>query len=138
MLYSIEKIIESTLLWLIARICIAFLFLSSGLAKIFDTQSSFQEIQAAGLEPVWFFNYATAFVLILGSALILLNRYLWLGSGILSLFLLLTIFIVHNFWTMTPPQSNISMYFAFEHVAVIGGLISVSIASHFRKKQFNS
>lgn len=131
---QIEKILESNILWIIARICLSFLFLSSGLAKLFDTENSFQEMIAAGLEPAWLFNYASAFVLLFSSTLLLLNRYLWLGAGAASVFLFLTILIVHNFWTMSGVKADISMYFALEHIAVIGGLMSVSIASHFRHK----
>ncbi len=130
----VKNMLESRWLWLIARCCLAFLFLSSGLAKVLDAENSFQEMRAAGLEPAWLFNYASAIVLLFGAYCILFQKYLWLGAGALSVFLLLTILIVHNFWTMSAPQATISMYFAFEHMAVIGGLISLYIAGHYRNK----
>ncbi len=131
---NIETFLNSRWLWILARCCIAILFLSSGLAKFFDPKQGFQEMIAAGLEPAWFFNYASAFVLVSGATLILINRYVWIGSIALSIFLILTILIVHTFWNMPEPYAKISMYFAIEHIAVIGGLISITMAGHFRQK----
>ncbi|MCT8250304.1 DoxX family protein [Proteus vulgaris] len=129
---SIARILESHALWLIARLLILVLFLSSGLAKIFDYQNSLAEMRAAGLTPDWFFNIATAIILLCSSLLVLFDRYLWLGAGSLALFLFLTIVIVHTFWNMTGEKAMLSMFFAIEHLAVIGGLITTAMASHFR------
>ncbi|MDE5308392.1 DoxX family membrane protein [Providencia stuartii] len=93
----IAKILESNTLWIIARLLILILFISSGLAKVFDYENSLAEMRAAGLHPDWFFNIASAFVLLVGSLLVLFNRLLWLGTGALAVFLFLTIVIVHTF-----------------------------------------
>lgn len=129
---SIARILESRSMWLIARLLILILFLSSGFAKVFDYQNSLGEMRAAGLTPDWFFNIATAIVLLCGSLLVLFDRYLWLGAGALAVFLFLTIVIVHTFWDMTGDKAMLSMFFAIEHLAVIGGLMTTAMASHFR------
>ena len=59
---SIARILESRVLWFIARLLILVLFLSSGFAKVFDYENSLAEMRAAGLNPDWFFNIATAVV----------------------------------------------------------------------------
>lgn len=130
---SIARIIESQTLWIIARILILLLFLSSGFAKVFDYDNSLAEMRAAELSPDWFFNIASAIVLFFGSALVLFDRYLWLGAGALAVFLFLTIVIVHTFWNMAGDNAMLSMYFAIEHISVIGGLIATAIASYFRE-----
>ncbi|MDR0217678.1 MAG: DoxX family protein [Enterobacteriaceae bacterium] len=130
----IEKLLESTWLWVIARILLLFIFISSGLAKIIDFEGGLAEMRAAGLHPDWFFNIASAMVLLFGSLLILFDRFIWLGAGALSVFLLLTIFIVHTFWNFSGEYAKTSLYFALEHTTVIGGLIATAIASHLRKK----
>lgn len=129
---SIACILESRALWIIARLLILVLFLSSGFAKVFDYQNSLAEMRAAGLNPDWFFNIASALVLFAGSMLVLIDRYLWLGAGALATFLFLTIVIVHTFWNMTGDEAMLSMFFAIEHLAVIGGLLTTAMASHFR------
>lgn len=132
--YFIKLSLESQWLWIISRCCVALLFFSSGLSKVLDVNAGFQEMQAAGLEPAWLFNYASALILLVGAYSILFDRHLWLGAALLSIFLALTILIVHTFWNMSGAQANISLYFALEHISVIGGLIGIAIASHFRQQ----
>ncbi|WP_304952543.1 DoxX family protein [Xenorhabdus sp. PB62.4] len=74
------------------------IFISSGLAKLIDFGGGLAEMRAAGLYPDWFFNIASAIVLLSGSLLILFDCFVWLGAGMLSVFLFLTIAIVHTFW----------------------------------------
>lgn len=132
----IAKILESHALWFIARILILTVFVSSGLTKVFNYESSLAEMRAAGLHPDWFFNIASAFVLLAGSLLVFLNRLLWLGAGALAVFLFLTIAVVHTFWIYTGIEAKIAMFWAIEHISVIGGLISIAIAGHFRDLYF--
>lgn len=106
----IAKILESNTLWIIARLLILILFISSGLAKVFDYENSLAEMRAAGLHPDWFFNIASAFVLLVGSLLVLFNRLLWLGTGALAVFLFLTIVIVHTFWSYTGEEAKLAMF----------------------------
>ncbi|AMG68124.1 DoxX family membrane protein [Providencia stuartii] len=132
----IAKILESNTLWIIARLLILILFISSGLAKVFDYENSLAEMRAAGLHPDWFFNIASAFVLLVGSLLVLFNRLLWLGTGALAVFLFLTIVIIHTFWSYTGEEAKLAMFWAIEHTSVIGGLMAVAIAGHFRDLYF--
>ncbi len=128
----IETILESSWLWLIARLCLAIVFVSSGLAKLIDFEGSLEEMRTAGLEPAWLFNIAVAFTLLIGSTLILLDKAVWLGAGILAGFLVLTILIVHTFWNLPEPQAELSLFYALEHSSLIGGLIATAIASRLR------
>lgn len=121
-------------LWITARILIAVVFLSSGMAKLIDFPGALAEMRAAGLQPAWLFNILTATVLIGGSVLVLLDRALWLGAVSLSVFLLLTIAIVHRFWALEEPQATQALYWALEHVSLVGGLVAAAIASRFRKR----
>jgi transmembrane protein len=123
-------ILESKITWLVARILISFVFISGGLAKIFDAQNSIAEIQAIGLEPAIFFNYAVATTLLISALFILFDRYAWLGAVALSVFLLLTIILVHRFWDLPADRATLALYFASEHISVIGGLMATAIASH--------
>lgn len=130
----INTALDSGWLWLLARLCLMVIFISSGLAKLLDVEGGMTEMRAAGLRPDWLFTLASAAVLLIGAALILLNRWVWLGTGMLSVFLILTIAIVHTFWTMSAPRMQISLYFALEHISVIGGLWVTAIASRLRQR----
>lgn len=134
MLRLVDQVTASNGLWWVARILLVVVFVLSGLAKLIDFNGGMEEMQNAGLEPAALFNIAVALTLLAGSLLILLDRFLWLGAGALATFLLLTILVVHRFWSLPEPQATLSMYFAFEHISLIGGLVTAAIASHFRKQ----
>ncbi|WP_404425697.1 DoxX family protein [Thalassospira australica] len=128
----IDAILQSGWLWLIARICMVFVFAASGTAKLIDFDGGVAEMAAAGLSPAWLFNILVVATLLISAVLVLLDRAVWLASGALSVFLVLTILVVHSFWNMEGPKAQISMFFVLEHITVIGGLMAVAIASRLR------
>lgn len=130
----VDKTLDSRWLWIVARILLAVVFLSSGLAKLLDFQGGLAEMRAAGLEPDWLFNMATIAVLLGGSVLLLLDRALALGIGALAVFLVLTILVVHRFWALPQPQAQAAMFWALEHISLVGGLVAAAIASRLRRR----
>lgn len=130
----IDRILSSPALWLAARLFLAVVFVSGGLAKVIDIEGSLAETRAAGLEPAGLFNAAAAIALLFGSLLLLLDRALFLGALILTGFLALTILLVHSFWQQTGPQAQISLYFALEHISLVGGLLLAAIVSTMRRR----
>ncbi|MCL1075271.1 DoxX family protein [Shewanella dokdonensis] len=133
-----HSFLQSRWLWLLARVLLAVVFVSSGLAKLIDFQGGIAEMQHAGLSPAWLFNIATIVTLLGGSALLLADKALWLGAGILAFFLILSIIIVHHFWMLPAERAMPALYIALEHMSVIGGLLAASIASHQRKIYANA
>ncbi|WP_230677261.1 DoxX family protein [Pluralibacter gergoviae] len=134
MLKRVESIMELNGIWIIARTLLATVFLSSGAAKMIDFQGGMSEMRAAGLHPDWLFNIVTALLLLISSLFIILDKALWVGMVALSIFLLLTIVVVHRFWNMPQPDSTQAMFWAVEHVSLVGGLLSAAIASRSRRK----
>ncbi|MBH1444125.1 DoxX family protein [Stenotrophomonas hibiscicola] len=134
----ITTLLDSRVLWFLARLLLAVVFLSSGLAKLLAWDNSVAEMQAAGLQPPVLFNLASAVVLLGGVLCLLLDRLLWLGSGALAVFMLLTIAVVHTFWTKHGAEQQLALFFALEHLSVVGGLICAAIASHARAQKNSS
>ncbi|GAA5101090.1 DoxX family protein [Wohlfahrtiimonas larvae] len=131
----IHRILDSKALWIVARVLLVVIFLSSGLAKLIDFEGGLAEMRSAGLHPPIFFNIATIITLLTGSFLILMNRCVWLASGALSIFMLLTILIVHTFWHNPVEGFEVALFFALEHVTVVGGLIMATIVSRMKEKE---
>jgi len=129
----IDAILQSGWLWLLARICLMIIFIASGAAKLIDFDGGMAEMAAAGLSPAWLFNILVAVTLLVSAVLVLMDRAVWLACGALSVFLLLTIVIVHGFWNMEGPKAQISMFFALEHIGVIGGLMMTAMVSRLRR-----
>lgn len=128
----IDPILQSDALWFTARLCLAVVFIASGAAKLFDFKGGVAEMRAAGLAPARLFNMGVGALMVAGSVLILADRALWLAAAALGVFMLLTIVIVHAFWRLPGPQAKLALFFALEHVSVVGGLIAAAIASHYR------
>jgi transmembrane protein len=131
---SVGYVLDARWLWIAARILLVVVFLLSGLAKLIDFQGAVAEMRAAGLRPAWLFNLITAAVLIGSAVLILFDRALWLGAVSLSVFLFLTIVIVHRFWALEEPHASQAMYWALEHISLVGGLVAAAIASRCRRR----
>jgi transmembrane protein len=110
----------------LARILLTFMYWGSGLSKLIDFNGGVAEMAHFGLEPAAAFNIAVIITQLGGSALIILNRWTWLGAGALAVFTALTIPIAHTFWAMEEPFKTIEFYVVMEHITVIGGLMVVA------------
>lgn len=112
---------------LLARVALTFAFWSSGFAKMFDFHAAIAEMERYGVLPAAPMALAVIAVQLGGSALVISNRHVWLGAGMLGVFTALTIPVAHPFWSMTGEQAFVEMLFAFEHISVIGGLMTIAI-----------
>jgi transmembrane protein len=103
-------------------------FWFSGLSKLLFFDTGVAEMARAGVQPSAAFNVATFVVQLVGSALIILNRGAWLGSGALGSFTALPILLVHRFWAIADePFRTIAMHVSTEHLGMIGGLLCVAV-----------
>ncbi|TAA63281.1 DoxX family protein [Shinella sp. JR1-6] len=122
----VESITGSRVFGFLARTILTSMFWLSGIAKLADFNAGVAEMAHFGLEPATGFNIAVAITQLVGSALIIANRWTWLGAGMLAVFTALTIPIAHNFWTMQEPIRTIEFYVVMEHITVIGALMVVA------------
>ncbi len=122
----IATLVNSRAFGYIARTILTYMFWASGLAKLLDFNAGVAEMAYFGLEPAPLFNIAVAITQFGGSALIIANRWTWLGAGALAVFTALTIPIAHTFWTMQEPMRTLEFYVVMEHITVIGALMVVA------------
>ncbi|KQS96518.1 MULTISPECIES: DoxX family protein [unclassified Rhizobium] len=122
----IATLVNSRAFGYIARTILTYMFWASGLAKLLDFNAGVAEMAYFGLEPAPLFNIAVAITQLGGSALIIANRWTWLGAGALAVFTALTIPIAHTFWTMQEPMRTLEFYVVMEHITVIGALMVVA------------
>jgi len=111
----------------LARTLLTFPFWLSGFVKAADFAGARAEMAHFGLEPAAAYAVATIFVQLVGSALVITGRAAWLGAGALIVFTVLTIPIAHHFWKLSGEQAMMEMFFAIEHVGIIGGLLLAAI-----------
>ncbi len=134
MLKFVDTILESDWLWHLSRVVITFMYWYAGLGFLFDFAGAQAMMDSYGFSPVWLIAALTILVQVGGSILIILDRFVWFGAGALGVFTLMTIPLVHHFWTMTGAEAMQAKLESEEHLTVIGGLIIVSILSHVRRQ----
>ncbi len=130
---QIRAILGGRILDLIARVLVTFIFWSAGLAAVLDFPAWTAEMAHFGLTPAPVFGVATAVWLLVGSALVILDRAAWLGAAALAVFTLLTIPIAHAFWTMAEPARTTNFHVVVEHITLVGAMLVVTLLSHARR-----
>lgn len=127
----VAAILEARATAIATRVLLTFMFWGSGLGLLANFEESVEIFASLGFAQPALVVIATAATQLIGSALVISGRYVWLGAGALGVFTFLTILLVHNFWAMPGgPQKVNSFHTATEHVSVIGALILVSIFMH--------
>lgn len=103
-------------------------FYLSGLSKLGDLQGALAEAHHFGLEPAPLMVAATIAVQLIGSALLILGRWAWLGAGVLGVFTLAATLVAHPFWAFADPVERFQQMNIFvEHIGLIGGLALAAI-----------
>lgn len=129
----LDTILGAAVVRLVARVLLTFVFWSAGLAALLSFPSWVEEMAHFGLEPAPVYGAATAAWLLIGSAMIILNRAAWLGAASLIVFTVLTIPIAHGFWTMPEPERTAHFHVVMEHISLIGALLAAAIHCQDRK-----
>jgi len=114
-----------------ARVVTTFVFWGAGLDKLINFKAGVAEMASVGLPAPAVTNALVVVTLLTGSALVISNRFTWLGTGMLAVFTALTIPLVHRFWALPEPMATIAFHTAAEHVTTIGGLMILSILSRY-------
>ena len=127
----IAKLLDQNWFMVLARVVLTSAFWASGLSKSIDFQAGVAEMTQLGFSNPVLINVLTFTTQLIGSALIILNRWTWLGAGMLAVFTALTIPLVHHFWTMKGEEAMIHLFFVAEHVSIIGGLMLVCTLSRW-------
>lgn len=123
----VGAILSSRAFFIFARVVFTFIFWGAGLGKIVDYQGTLAEMAHFGLNPPQVWAPLVIVTLLVGSALIIVNRFAWLGCGMLAVFVALTIPIAHPFWTLPEPEATYHFHTFAEHVTVIGALMIAAI-----------
>ncbi len=113
----------SSFLMLLGRICIAVIFILSGIGKFLDPVNTAAYMTSKGIPTAQLFLYAAAIVELLGGFSLFLGFKTRLGSLILLLFLIPTTYIFHNFWAQDPAGAKVEMINFLKNLAIFGGLL---------------
>lgn len=109
--------------WLLSRVALTSAFWIGGLTKLLDFPSAVAEQAHFGLQPPALFAILTIFVELVGSALVISGRLVWLGAGALGVFTALAMVLAQRFWDMAGDARFQTMNSFFEHLGLIAGLV---------------
>ena len=111
----------------IARVCLAAVFLYSGVDKLWHWRSSIEEVTGDGLPWPAAFVGATVFTQLVGGCLVAAGFFAWLGALLLAGFTVAATLLGHRFWLRRGAEFRHELTTSLEHVAIVGGLILVCL-----------
>ena len=118
--------------WPLARVGLTSAYWVGGFTKLFNFADAVAEQAHFGIHPPALFAALTIAVELVGSALVISGRRLWLGAGALAVFTTLATLIAHPFWTMTGHERFLATNAFFEHLGLIAGFV---IAAQFAARE---
>jgi transmembrane protein len=127
LLRTIDDILAAPWAAALARVVLCLPFWWSGLTKLFDSAGGTAEMAAQGLPVPALFNALTIVVQLGGSALVIANRWTWLGAGALGVFTVIATLLAHRFWMLDGIERVQQLNVFLEHLAIVAGFVLVSI-----------
>jgi len=109
--------------FLIARLCLAAVFLYSGVDKLWHWRSSIEEVEGDGLPWPAVLAGATVFTQLVGGSLVATGLVAWLGALLLAGFTVAATLLGHRFWLRRGAEFRREVTTSLEHVAIVGGLL---------------
>ena len=111
----------------IARLCLAAVFLYSGVDKLWHWRSGIEEVRGDGLPWPAAFAGATVFTQLVGGCLVATGFFAWLGALLLAGFTVAATLLGHRFWLRRGAEFRHELTTSLEHVAIVGGLLLLSV-----------
>jgi uncharacterized membrane protein YphA (DoxX/SURF4 family) len=109
--------------FLIARLCLAAVFLYSGVDKLTHWRASIEEVRSDGLPWPAAFAGGTVFTQLVGGCLVATGFFAWLGALLLAGFTVAATLVGHRFWLRRGSEFAHELTTSLEHVAIVGGLV---------------
>jgi uncharacterized membrane protein YphA (DoxX/SURF4 family) len=121
--------------YFLARLALVGAYLVGAAVKVLDFPGAVAEQAHFGLHPPAVWAVLTIVVEILGAALVMSRRWVWLGAGMLGVFTGLAAITANAFWAMPDGHERFMATNAFfEHLGLIGGFVLVAIIADREKR----
>src|SRR5262249_8273136 len=112
---------------LLARFCLSFVFLWSGVSKALHPAAGQAEVASLGLPAAGLFLWLTVACQIVGGLMVLLGFWARLGALALLGFTAIATLLAHGTRGLTGEKRMQQQTTAFEHLAIAGGFLFVVI-----------
>ncbi|UFZ04454.1 DoxX family protein [Bradyrhizobium ontarionense] len=129
----IAAILDWPWLWPLTRLALVSAYLIGGIQKLVDFPGAIAEQAHFGLQPAWLWAVAAIAVELIGSVLVIVNRFVWLGAGALGVLTSVAMLTANDFWHMDGHDRFMALNAFFEHLGLIAGLVLVSMSMRARR-----
>lgn len=109
----------------LGRFFLSFIFIVSGIDKIFNFSGTAGYMESKGMPLVPLFLIAAIVLELAGGLSVLLGFKARIGALLLILFLVPTTLIFHNFWALEGTERQMQMIHFMKNLAILGGLFLV-------------
>jgi uncharacterized membrane protein YphA (DoxX/SURF4 family) len=128
----VSSVLNTRATFIAARLALISAYVLGGVVKATDFPAALAEQAHFGLHPPALFALLTIGVELIGSALVMTRRWVWLGAGMLGVFTALAAITANAFWTMQGQDRFMATNAFFEHLGLVGGFAAVAIVAHAR------
>jgi uncharacterized membrane protein YphA (DoxX/SURF4 family) len=129
----VDVILEHPASWFVARLALVGAYLLGGIVKLTDWSGAVAEQAHFGMTPPALWAALTIAIELIGPALILSGRLVWLGAGMLGVFTMLAAITANAFWDLPAgPERFMATNGFFEHLGLIGGFVLVAVLAERR------
>jgi len=116
------------ILLIIGRVLFSLIFIASGLSHLTKVQAMSGYAQFKKVPAPKFAVILSGLMIIIGGLYVALGVYADLGGLLLAIFLLVTAFMMHNFWTIQDPQAKQGEMINFlKNLALAGAALMIFV-----------
>ena len=112
---------------LLARFCMSFVFLWSGMTKAYDRSAGKAEIAELGLPSPGLLLTLTVVCQVICGLMVLLGFWTRLGAFVLLGFIVVATLLAHVSQVVTGEKKGQQLTTIFEHLAIVGGFMFLII-----------
>lgn len=116
---------DRDVLLLASRVCLAAVFLYSGLDKLVNWPGAVAEAQGLGLPLPAFAMAATVAVQLTGGLAVLLGAFARIGAALLLVFTVAATLLAHWPFGLTGDKLRQQLTTSLEHLAIVGGFVAI-------------
>jgi uncharacterized membrane protein YphA (DoxX/SURF4 family) len=112
---------------LLARLCLAAVFLYSGVEKLWYWRSAIEEVEGYGLPQPRLCVTLTIVTQLAGGLMVVTGIAAWLGALLLAGFTVAATLLAHRFWLQRGDAFRRELTTFLEHLAIVGGFALIAL-----------
>ncbi len=133
----VDAILDWRWTWLAARIALTGAYILGGLTKLFDFPGAVAEQAHFGLQPAAVWAALSIAIELIGPALIISGRLVWLGAGALGVLTAIATLVADDFWTKFGHDRFVALNGFFEHIGLIAGFVLAALIAEHAQRERN-